>query len=552
MGFFMLDQSGAILEYKSAREGDILEDEERLRGQMLRDHLPEGIRDKINEILSDVRMSDCLRSSKLSVVLNGNTLHLETFALQFPNHEMVLVIKDITGIENLRERLRLLERDRTLILNSLTEMIYFVDLDFRVIWANRTLYEHFNLSSDTLEGFKCFEQVLRRKRPCRFCSVIQTLKDGKPHEGKEFSSFNRKWILRSYPVFDNNVLIGCLGVGIDVTELKNMESALRISEQNYRTVVESIPTGICVDFQGEIVYSNKKLVEYFGYSENELNTMNIADLVHPDDRYLLENLGDGINCDDTSELELRGLKKDGSIMWFMMRNASIVYKDKHAVLRSFTDVTKHKDMENALSESRDCLRHLSSQIIASGEKERNRISKELHDELGQALSLLKLDIGWLMKKIRPSHGELIKECEKMRNTIDDIISNVRRLARDLSPVILDDLGLSAALGELINSLTKHYSVAFTINCEEIDNIFTQDTEIILYRIFQESLNNVIKHANASHISISIYRQDGNVFFDVIDNGIGFDMNENSRCETKLGIGLATMAERVKMLGGQYE
>ena len=137
--------------------------------------------------------------------------------------------------------------------------------------------------------------------------------------------------------------------------------------------------------------------------------------------------------------------------------------------------------------------------------------------------------------------------------LDGVIDDVRRLSRDLSPAILEDLGLQSALKYLIDGVSKHYTVSHAFEVEDLDHLFPADAQIIIYRIFQECLTNISKHAGATEVSISIKEDDDLVSLVLEDNGAGFDPAQvSARRGAGRGLGLAALNERARMLGGTLE
>ncbi len=209
-------------------------------------------------------------------------------------------------------------------------------------------------------------------------------------------------------------------------------------------------------------------------------------------------------------------------------------------------------MADELKRSEERLHRLSSDLFSVQENERKRISFELHDELGQSLAALKLQVGSIARRLgEVDPAELQLVCDEMRNNINQIIENVRRLARDLSPVVLDDLGLQAAIEYLVNNFAKIYTVAIKYQLTDINHLFNEDSQRIIYRILQEALNNIGKHAQAKHVSLVIKEEDGAVRFTVKDDGRGFNVQKTlDKKDAERGMGLAAMAERVRILGGK--
>lgn len=218
-----------------------------------------------------------------------------------------------------------------------------------------------------------------------------------------------------------------------------------------------------------------------------------------------------------------------------------------------TEIVDRKKAEEALRGSERQLRYLSSELLTAQEQERKRISMELHDELGQALSVLKLRLSFIGRKLRGDQGLLNDECENALQYIDQVIENVRRLSYDLSPSTLQDLGLTAALRRLVSEFVKHHHARVSFDIADIDHLFSQKAQINLYRIFQEALTNVGKYSQAENVSIVTKKQDKLVSFSIEDDGRGFDVRKFVfRNGAEGGLGLATMSERVRMLGSSLD
>ncbi|MGW8195601.1 MAG: sensor histidine kinase [Desulforhopalus sp.] len=214
---------------------------------------------------------------------------------------------------------------------------------------------------------------------------------------------------------------------------------------------------------------------------------------------------------------------------------------------------RQKKAERALLDSESRLRLLSSHLMTAQERERRRISLELHDELGQSLTALKLKIRAAEKKLQHEKETVKNDCSNILNYIDQIIENARRLSRDLSPSTLEDLGLTAAIRWLSDDFARHSGIEISHDLPDIDELFDREAAIIIYRIFQEALNNIAKHSKAQHVSIVIERSADEVFFAVHDDGRGFDLKEIESGETaERGLGIAAMHERTRMLGGVLE
>lgn len=213
------------------------------------------------------------------------------------------------------------------------------------------------------------------------------------------------------------------------------------------------------------------------------------------------------------------------------------------------EITERQKVEHDLRCSESELQSLSARILTAQEEERGRLSRELHDELGQALATLKLRIGFIEK--REDREELKAECKNVLEYLDEVMENTRRLSRGLSPSILEHFGLSAALKRLISDFVEDHGIDLSLDMnDQLGKLLSKRAQIIVYRVFQEALNNVGKHAGATSLLVRIDMNGDGVHFLLEDNGTGFDMNPKTTrnlCES--GLGLVIMQERVRMLGG---
>jgi len=217
------------------------------------------------------------------------------------------------------------------------------------------------------------------------------------------------------------------------------------------------------------------------------------------------------------------------------------------------EIVERKKTEAALRQSERQLRYLSSQLISAQERERRRVARELHEQLGQTLAALKLRLRFIGKFLRKDQAELREEWENNLKDIDQVIEDVRHLSRDLSPSILEDLGLSTALRRLVENLARNYNLKASFDMVEIDHLFSLEDQVIMYRIFQEALNNIRKHAQATNLSIAIKQKNSNIIFMVEDDGKGFNVEQVLTDDAvEKGLGLATMEERARMLGGSLD
>jgi PAS domain S-box-containing protein len=345
-----------------------------------------------------------------------------------------------------------------------------------------------------------------------------------------------------------------LGIVTDITERKRVEEALRKSEKRYRQLVKHAPAAI-FEFDVEkqkLVALNDVFYEFLGYTKEEIEALDPIDLVAEESHALYsKRLGKVLAGEQISdEVEYKLRDKGGKELWALVntRLFSEQGKPRRATVVAH-DITELKRAEEALRDSEKRLRSLSSKLMKAQEKERRRLSKELHDELGQALALLKHRMRSIQRSLEEGQSPLKEKSEEVTQSIDGIIENVRRLSRDLSPSILEDLGLSSALRWLIENFDNQYALVTSFEIDNVDHLFSKEAQTNLYRIAQETLTNIGKHAEAKQVSFTVKENDGGVSLIIEDDGKGFDMNEvRAKQYPEKGLGLDAMEERAHMLG----
>jgi signal transduction histidine kinase len=206
----------------------------------------------------------------------------------------------------------------------------------------------------------------------------------------------------------------------------------------------------------------------------------------------------------------------------------------------------NRNAQRRLSRSREQLRTLAARLQSIREEERSRIAREVHDVLGQALTGIKMDATWILAKLPDDQTKLVARAKSMSTLIDSMVQMVRRIATDLRPGILDNLGLVAA----IEWQASEFQTRTGIACQVISNLrdasLASDSATAIFRIFQETLTNVARHAQATAITVSIGEQQDRVVLQVVDNGRGIDLAEVTQSKS---VGLLGMRERAAILGG---
>lgn len=323
----------------------------------------------------------------------------------------------------------------------------------------------------------------------------------------------------------------------------------------YSLVVENSLTGIFIVQEGKIVFCNQRFADMYGYDFKELIGMESLDLVAPQDRSTVASLREKRLKGDIlpTEYEIRGIRKDGKIIWTIRRNTLINYHGKPAILGNSIEISERKNVESRLKKSEKILRFLSAQLLQAHENERKRIARELHDTIAQNLAGIKFYLSHKIESIGDDRFLSLKALQPAVEMADRSIREVRRIITDLRPPCIDDLGILATINWHCRQFKKKYPGITIVQEFEIDECDVPDPlKLIIYRVLQESLNNVAKHSGADKVKLVIKKELNTLVFMVEDNGSGFDIiNALSPKQAEKGWGIIGMKERTELSGGCF-
>jgi PAS domain S-box-containing protein len=347
-----------------------------------------------------------------------------------------------------------------------------------------------------------------------------------------------------------------IGTHIDITPRKQIEQALEISEFRWKFALEGAGDGVWDwEIDTNTVHLSKRWKEMLGYTENEIgNTLEECESrYHPDDKAnALAVLSEYLDNKITSyNLELRVRCKDGQYLWMLDRGMIVSRSGSGKPLRmigTYTDITERKRIENDLRLTQQQLRGLSKVANEALESERKRTARDLHDELGQLLVASKMYLGTLRAALPANNKKLDALGEDMLTILNTTISATRRIASDLRPPILDDVGLAAALEWLIDSFSKQSEITFKLSIDGNSTPIFEPIASALYRITQESLTNVVKHSQATSVEIRLIQNAHFVELTFSDNGRGIEVSDQGK---QGSFGLLGIRERVILLAGEF-
>ncbi len=356
---------------------------------------------------------------------------------------------------------------------------------------------------------------------------------------------------KAYILYDkNNKAYRMLGAMQDITDMKKAEELLISSENKYRLLFNEnpLPMWILSEDKGNFLDVNNAAINSYGYSKEEFLDMPIID-IHPKNDIEYENWKKRTDAKRHEEMNWEHQKKDGTIIKVRIISNKINYEGKEATLALANDVTAQYEAEANLQKSAIAFRELASNLETVRESERTHMAREIHDELGQQLTGLKMDISWINKRVKSEDAAVQQKMQDTLQLIDKTVITVRRIATELRPSILDDLGLISAMEWQSDEFEKRSEIKsiFTTNVGHI----TVSNEIAtgIFRIFQESLTNVSRHSRGTEV-LSSFKKEGNTLtLTIVDNGVGFNENEIAQKRT---LGLLGMKERVGLINGTYQ
>ncbi|MBL7693975.1 MAG: PAS domain S-box protein [Ferruginibacter sp.] len=350
---------------------------------------------------------------------------------------------------------------------------------------------------------------------------------------------------------------GDVAFALEVFEKEEMrrkaEQGIVESERRYHTLAEVSPVGIFhTDAAGSTTYVNPRWCQISGITYEKAMGNGWFEAVHPDDRDMLRrNWEEATRHQQVSVSEYRFVRPNGSTAWVI--GQAIPERDADGAIVGYvgttTDITDRKLAEKEMEESSQKLRQLTTHLLNIREEERKRIGREIHDELGQQLTAIKMDISWIAKKTDPSQEAFKTKLQNVIALLDGGNQSIRRILNELRPVILDDYGLLEALRWQAQQFTANTHIPVAMTASESDMKIPEEISTCIFRIFQEALTNITRYAKATQVKVSLDIDSDSVLLNIEDNGLGFD---TELTKTKKSFGILGMKERVASLNGRFD
>ena len=462
------------------------------------------------------------------------------------------------------DALRRSEDRNRLIIDTIPTMAWSVRPDGVVDFLNQRWVDYTGLS---LEQY--VEEPTRPIHPEDVSRVIEKwladIARGEPYEAEmrlQGTGGEYRWFLiRTAPLRDEQgKLIKWYGMSVDIEDRKRTEEALREAEQKYREIFENAGEGIFQSTpEGRYIAANPALARMYGFGSPEEMIRSLQDIsrqVYVDPTRREEFRRQLKEQGAVRGFEHEVFRKDGSRLWISV-NARAVRDEQGAIQYyegTVQDITARKAAEEKLKATSEQLRALSARLQSAREEEGSRIAREIHDELGSSLTSLKWDLEEIDKQLSTPLEPLalVALREKFQTPMklaDLAISAIRKIASELRPSVLDDLGLVAAIEWQAQQFQARTGIICDCDCSLEKVELNEEQSTAAFRILQEALTNVLRHAEATRVEIKISRENGYLALSISDNGKGISDSEKSEQQS---LGILGMRERAHLIGGEID
>ncbi len=341
-------------------------------------------------------------------------------------------------------------------------------------------------------------------------------------------------------------------------EKKRLRKEMVQAEENSKkekelsdSIINSLP-GIfyLYDQQGKLVRCNNNFRMVTGYSNREILNMAPEDFFEPGQRKHITRWIQSVYSLGFAETESLLLTKDGKMIPYYFSGSAILYGDQACLIVIGLDITERKDKERDLQLLNEQLRSLSARHQHIREEEQKRIAREIHDQLGQQITGLKMDVAGLKEKVRTQIKPILvgQKLDGISKYLDEMVVSIRKIAEDLRPSILDDIGLGATLEWQSSEFAKRSGIPVNFSNETVDLAIDPSVATGLFRIFQETLTNIARHSAAKLVTVYMtVTPEKQLLLSISDDGKGFDINDQQK-----SLGLLGMKERASMMSGTLE
>ena len=436
--------------------------------------------------------------------------------------------------------------------NSSQAGVYILQ-DGKFQFANPHIQEYAGYTEEEMLGMDSLTLIHPVDRVPARKNAIRMLKGQRfsPYEFRIITGDGRtKWILESVTSIHYGGRRAVLGNSMNITEQKEARNRLEELEALESSILDAIPHAVIGLHNRVFIFANNAVKAVFGWRPEELIGKNVRLLYRNDREYdeIAELFYSALEKQRTFHTEFPCRRKDGEEIICMVRASRIgeTLRERRIVV-TYEDITERIQAERELEHSRQELRNLSTHQQTVREEERTRIAREIHDELGQTLTALKMDIAWLKHRLPAGAKPLHEKMRQMSTLADTTIETVHRIATELRPGLLDDLGLAAAIEWQAADFRNRSGISCSAVLAADDLELDRDLATALFRIFQETLTNIARHAGATRTEVRLEKNEDNIVLTVTDNGHGITKKQSNNDRA---FGIIGMRERAHLWGGE--
>lgn len=374
-----------------------------------------------------------------------------------------------------------------------------------------------------------------------------------PYEFRIITKEGRiKWIMETVMSIKFKGRRAILGNSMDITERKEAGRRLEELEALESSILDAIPQAVVGLHERRINFANNAVKIIFGWHREELIGKSIRMIYRNEEE--ADKIGNifysSLEKQRTYETEFPCMCKDGREIICRMKASRIGEKlrEKRIVV-TFEDITEQKKAQEELERSRQDLRNLSVHLQSVREEESTRVARKIHDELGQSLTALQMDLSWLESHLPANVKNIQEKTRSMSDLVNATIESVHKITMELRPSLLDDLGLPAAIDWQASDFQKRFGIRCQVNIRCSETIISKEMATSIFRIFQETLTNIARHSKASQCKVTFVEKGKELCLEVTDNGIGITQWQ---IDDSHSFGMIGMRERAHLLGGTVQ
>lgn len=476
--------------------------------------------------------------------------------------KFIAIEQNITGRKEEETQREFERRDKEALINSTDDLIWSIKNDLTLIAANKAFLNlikqntgqlikkgDYVLPEDLFDSerrdfwLNQYEKALKGERFLIDAEIQKNNSSGKNYLEVNFN-----------PIYVNEKVFGVACFARDITEFKKNKEALLDYNKKLQATQKISKLGYWeYDLGTRKLFWSDEVYKIWEVEKTAsgISPENFHARIHPLDRPSYDEYLQNANLGRAQiDIKYRIVLESGAIKW-IHETGNLISSEKEELIHyegTVQDITTQKEYENQILNVSERLRNLSAHLQTVQEEERISIAREIHDELGQQLTGIKLDAAWLQNKTKNYQQEELDRMDRLIKNINETIKKVRKIATDLRPGVLDDLGLEAAIEWQSLQFEEQTGISCILETSTIADNYEKTVNTAVYRIFQEALTNVTRHANASEVQIKLSEKNSILVLEVLDNGKGFVETEKNKLTS---LGITGMKERALMINGLF-